>query len=86
MLRLGLVGCTVTPPSVFGSDGVTGGGVVDGGGADAAGLQACGAALDGCALADRVDDNALGVDKPVVGDGVSDGGVDGVGGGAMVEP
>jgi hypothetical protein len=87
MLRLGLVGWTVTPPSVFGCDCVAGGGFVDGGGgAEEAGVQtACGGALCGGAVAASVDDNALGVDNPVDGDPVAEGD-DGVGAGAAVEP
>jgi hypothetical protein len=82
-----LVGCTVTPPSVFGSDCVGGGGIVDaGGGPEAAGLQfAGGTMLCGAVAAPRLDDSEFGVDKPVPGVPVSEG-VDAVGGGAAVEP
>jgi hypothetical protein len=88
MLRLGLVGCTVTPPSVFGSDCVGGGAAVDAGGGPeaAAALQFAGGTMLCGAVADaRLDASAFGVDNPVPGVPVSDG-VDGVGGGAMVEP
>lgn len=90
IVRFGLVGWTVTPPSVFGCDSVAGGTVVDGGGAEAEGPQLTAGGMLDCDWLDMVScDNAPGSDRPGVGrasDGVDDGGVDSVGAGVVVEP